>query len=286
MMILACNALLLTAMAALQTPPPSAPSGSPPVRKPSTEPMAPPFVATPGAQPQPPRSSPGQCPPAYIAGGRQWVIEPGTSWKLVADRIMPGDELLFTAWFHIPQDFSGLTGTAERPIFIRSRDEKPAAIACEQHGFTFRRCQHVVVENILFFNAVDAAILVDGSPVPGADAATPLGQPQPTGWNSDVTIRNCTIAGTRPNDDQDAVRVRNTNSVIVDSIRVDGWNDAAVEIDSSRRVLVRGLMTAPPTGTTPKRGVAVLGPSSEISITASSFNASIGTGIQVGTPGL
>lgn len=289
-LVLALGAQSAPAPATAPAPPPATAPTSPPVpggpapRK-NAEPFAPPFIPNAGAQPTPPQALQGRSPPAYIAGARQWVVEPGTSWRLFADKILPGDEILFTAWFHIPQDFVGLNGTAERPIFIRSRDEKPAAIACERNGFTFQRCKHVIVENILFFNAVDAGVLVDGAPVAGADPASPVGAPAPSGWNSDLTIRHCTFAGTRDQPDQDAVRVRNTNGVIVDSIRVEGWNDAAVEIDSSRRVLVRGLMTAPPAGVTPKRGVAVLGPSSDISLTGCSFNASIAKGVQVGTPG-
>lgn len=271
--------------------PPSTPSpqSSPATRKPAAAPaeaIEPPFIAAAGARPQAPRASEGDCPPPYVRGARQWIVEPGTSWRLFADRVLPGDEILFTAWFHIPQDFTGLEGTAERPIFIRSRDSKPAAIACEQHGLAIRRCKHVVVENIMFLNPTEAAIVVDGSPVMDAPEGSPLRESMATGWNSELLIRNCTVAGTRGTPGQDALRVLNTNGVTVDSVRVDGWMDCAVEISDSRRVFVRGLMTVSTPAGAQKRGIAVLGASSDISLTVCSINDSVTVGVQVGTPGV
>jgi hypothetical protein len=229
---------------------------------------------------------PGKLPPPYHPGSTQWVVETGTSWRLFADKVKPGDEILFTAWFHIPQDFDGLEGTAERPIIIRSRDAQPAAIACEDFGFRFNRPRHVVVENLLFLNAVDAAIQVDGAPLPGAPADSPLGKPEPAGWNADVVIRNCTVAGTRALPSQDAIRLNNVQNVRVDSVRVDGWNDCALEMLNARRILVRGLMMVPLEKHMQARGIAVLGASADVSINASSFNKGLIDGITVGTAGL
>jgi hypothetical protein len=286
--------ILLALACALQAAPPSGAPPVPPAGTPSAPgapsapaakpPMAPPFVPATGVQPQAVPQALGQAPPPYIKGGRQWVVEPGTSWRLFADQVQPGDEILFTAWFHEPQEFEGLQGTAERPIFIRSRDDKPAAIACEATGLNFRRCKHIVVENIMFFNPGEAAIRIDGRPVEGAPADSPLAAPAPGGWSSEIVVRHCNVAGSR-GENQDGVQVIASSGVIVDAIRVDGWNDAAVEVTDSRRVLVRGLMAVPTETTREARGIAVLGASGDISVTSCSLNAGIGVGVQVGTAG-
>lgn len=319
MILLSCAAaLILGATPPAPTPPaPTPPAATPPAPPRKVEPVAPkaplrprehsvnpvtspPRGATPGADaPSTPPFVPnvgvnlqgagrpqGELPPAYFADATQWVVEPGTSWRLFADKVKPGDEILFTAWFHIPQDFDGLQGTAERPIFIRSRDAQPGGIACEGFGFRFNRPKHVVVENILFLNASDAGIQVDGSPIAGAAPDAPLGKEEPAGWNAEMVIRNCTLAGTRTNAAHDAIRLRNVQNVRVDSIRVDGWNDSALEIESCRRILVRGLMMVPIEKFAQQRGIAILGPSADISINASSFNKGMKEGLVVGTAGV
>lgn len=223
-------------------------------------------------------------PPKYFADANQWLVEVGTSWRMFREKIKPGDEIIFPSGMHIPQDFETLIGTKERPIFIRSRDELPAAIVCAQNGLTFKRCQNIVCENLLILNPIEAGIVVDGRPIPGADPNSPGALPAPSGWNADVLIRSCTVAGTRQDFEQDAVRVIGCNDVQIDSVRVDGWNDAAVELQDSFRVLVRGLMMVPSDKYPQRRGVSLQGECADISITACSFNRELGCGVQMGTP--
>jgi len=236
--------------------------------------IPPPFLPDAGAQPTRRTTKPGGMPTPYIAGARQFLVQPGQTWQHLLEEVQPGDEIIFPAGFHVPQVITDLRGTAERPIFLRSRDPVPAAIACETDGWVFVRPRHVVVENILFLNPHGAAVVVDGS---GQDPQAPL-------FEAQFTIRNCTVTCTRKDPGQDAVRVRNVSDVRVDQLRVDGWNDAAVEIVDSRRVLVRGLMMAPSTQMLQSVGVKVEGTSGQVSITGCSFNKIVRTGVRVGTP--
>ncbi len=256
--------------------------GAPP--KDGHAPIAPPFVPRVGASPQRPNAHDGELPPPYIPGARQFLVQTGQSWGHIIRDAKPGDEIIFPAGFHLPQVIDGLQGTRDKPIFLRSRDRVPAAVACEGNGWVFRRCRHLVVENILFLNPRDAAVVVDGAPVPGAPADSELGMPLAQPWPAEITIRQCTVAGTRPNPDQDAFRLHDVQDVRLDSLRVDGWNDAAVEVDGSRRVLVRALMMVPTDKYAQRCGIRVLGASGEISVTGCSFNKTMGVGVSVGSP--
>ena len=244
----------------------------PPVPKAGHTLVPPPFVPEVGADPARPGQSTGALPPAYLPGARQFLIQPGQTWKHVLEDIHPGDEIVFPPGFHVPQEVDGLSGTRDRPIILRSRDRVPAAVVCADFGWKFRRPRHVIVENMMFLNPTGAAIVVEGAP----------GEKAP--WNAEVTIRNCTIAGNRPADGQDAVRLDRVSDVRLDKLRIDGWVDAAVEIVTSRRVLVRAAMLVPPDTALPACGIKVLGASGEVSVTGCAFNKRLRTGVSVGTP--
>ena len=262
---------LLGALLLVQDP---APAPRPAVAGPATL-VPPPFVPQVGAEPARGGSTTGAMPPPYFPGARQFLVQPGQTWRhLIAD-LEPGDEVIFPPGFHVPQVIDGLRGTPERPIFLRSRDRVPAAIACEAEGWTLRRPQHVVIENLLFINPNAAALTIDGSAPEGGPSATP--------WRAEVTVRNCTVTSNRKDAGQDAFRVRNASDVRLDKLRVDGWNDAAIDLENARRVLVRALMAVPMDGTRSAVGVRVGGASGEISVTGCAFNKRIADGIVVGS---
>lgn len=245
-------------------------------------PIVPPFVPEVGAMPQKPSGGDGKMPAPYIAGARQFLVQPTQAWVHIAREAKPGDEIILPKGFHISQVIEGLQGTREKPIFIRSRDAVPAGVVCEDTGWEFRRCSHLVIENILFMNPGKAAILVDGSPLPGAPADSPPAKDDGTPWPAEITIRKCTIAGSR-GPDQDAILVRRCSDVRIDAVRVDGWNHAAVAAEDARRLLVRGLMMVPGERQKQSIGIAIRGASGEVSVTGCSFNRAIRTGVSVGT---
>ena len=263
---------LLAALHGVQAPP-VAPA--PPQQRvgPSTV-VPPPFVPTAGAQPAAGGTKPGTMPPPYSAGASQFLVQPGQTWQHILAEVKPGDEIIFPSGFHVAQVIDGLQGTREKPIFIRSRDRIPAAVACDGDGWVFRKCKHVVVENIMFLSPRGAAVVIDGR-----DGEMAPAQP----WPAEFTLRSCTINGARANAEQDAVRLQSVTNVRIDQVQVEGWNDAAVEIVNSRRVLVRGLMMVPNNSMTQNVGIKVLGDSGLISVTGCAFNKIIRVGVQVGT---
>lgn len=270
-----------TSQAQAPSPPPMPGPGGrdvPPVPRSGSTPagpvIAPPFLPDAGARPAARGSKPGAMPTPYIAGARQFLVQPGQTWQHLIEDIQPGDEVIFPAGFHLPQVIVDLHGTAERPIFLRSRDPVPAAVACDMDGWEFVRPRHVIVENVMFLNPRGAAIVVRGNEPD--DARAP--------FEAQFTVRNCTVTVTRKSPDQDAVRVQNVSDVRIDQLRVDGWNDAAVEMQDARRVLVRGLLMVPSTTLPQSVGVKVEGRSGQISITGCSFNKVIQTGVRIGTP--
>ena len=264
-------ATILSLLALAQQTPPS-PTQRPPA--PATL-VPPPFVPQVGAEPARGGQSSGAMPPAYLPGARQFLVQPGQTWKHLLEDLEPGDEVIFPPGFHVPQVIEGLRGTAERPIFLRSRDRVPAAVACEDEGWTLRRPQHVVIENLLFINPNSAALTIDGTGPDARAGATP--------WRAEVTVRNCTVTSNRKDAGQDAFRVRNASDVRLDKLRVDGWNDAAVDLENARRVLVRALMAVPTDGMRSAVGVRVGGASGDISVTGCALNKRIADGVVVGT---
>ena len=152
------------------------------------------------APPLRPNARPTPMPAPYFAGARQFLVQPGQNWGHLVPELKPGDELVFPAGFHVPQQVEGLRGTDERPIVLRSRDGIPAAVACGDFGWRFDRCSNLVIENVLFLNPGDAAVLIDGG--------GPAGQAPGDLPRAAVTLRHCTVQGSRGGTSQDGVRVR------------------------------------------------------------------------------
>ena len=150
---------LLAALHGVQAPP-VAPA--PPQQRvgPSTV-VPPPFVPTAGAQPAAGGTKPGTMPPPYIEGASQFLVQPGQTWQHILADVKPGDEIIFPAGFHVAQVIDGLQGTREKPIFIRSRDRVPAAVACDGDGWVFRRPKHVVVEKPLALTLASADRMIE-----------------------------------------------------------------------------------------------------------------------------
>ena len=260
---------------AMQAPPAPAPVAAPPALQRMAVP--PPLVPSPGARGGGSPNPTGRMPQPYQAGARQFLVQPGQVWTHLLEDVGPGDEIVFAPGFHLAQKVTALRGTKEKPIILRGRDAFPGAVGCAAHGWHLERCANLVIENMSFLNPGDAAILVDGG--------GPAGQAPGDLWSADIVIRNCTFTGTRGTGEQDAVRVRACSDVTLDALRMDGWDDSAIELDDARRVIVRGLMAAPTQGLRNAHGVRVRGRSGEVLVTGAAFNAGIGTAIAVGTPG-
>ncbi len=260
-MTVAGMAVLLAALAQAAAPQAPAPGR-----------IAPPFVPIVGAAPDGTPGTDGVMPPPYHAGAQQFLVQPGQVWQHLVEDIRPGDEVILPAGLHVPQVINGLRGTPDRPVFVRSRDRVPAGIVCGDDGLVLRNCRHVVIENLLFLQPTKAALTID------ADRSDRPGEP----WLADVTVRYCTVRGTMGQAGQDGIRLRRVADVRIDSVRVEAWEDAAVEIADASQVLVRALMTVPDKPGKNAVGVAVIGNSERVAITGCVFNKSIGTGIRIG----
>lgn len=245
----------------------SAPGTAPPPGAPPTG-VRPPFIPSVGTVTLP-RARQEEFPKPYIAGARQFLVNPGQSWQHLVEEIEPGDEVILAPGFHLAQTIVGLRGERGRPVFVRSQGPVPAAVLCDADGLVLRAPVHVVVENILFIKPKAVALTIEGSAV----GAEPL--------QVDVTVRNCAVQGSAP-PEQDGIRVRRATDVRIDSVRIDGWSDAAVEVEAGRRVVVRGLMAVPDAKAAPAAGIAVLGGSTDVSITGCAINGPVRAAIRVG----
>jgi hypothetical protein len=264
MVLAALMAMAPASSAPAQGPAPGTapPPGAPPAG------VRPPFIPSVGTV-NLPRGRQEEFPKPYIAGARQFLVNPGQSWQHLVEEIGPGDEVILAPGFHLAQTIVGLRGERGRPVFVRSQGPVPAAILCDADGLVLRAPLHVVVENLLFLKPKAVALTVEGSAV----GAEPV--------QVDVTVRNCAIQGSAP-PEQDGIRVRRATDVRIDSIRIDGWSDAAVEVEAGRRIVVRGLMAVPDAKQAPAAGVAILGGSTDVSITGCAINGPVRTAIRVG----
>lgn len=240
---------------------PGAPGGAGGVR--------PPFLPNAGTVSIPQALADRSLPKPYLPGARQFLVQPGQAWQYLVEDIAPGDEVVLAPGFHLAQTIVGLRGEPGRPVFIRSQGPVPAAVLCEGDGLVLRNPVHVVLENVLFIKPRAAALTIEG-----ADGS---GNPVKV----DVTVRNSAVQGAAA-PGQDGILVRNATDVRIDGVRIDGWNDAAVEIQSSRRVVVRGLMAVPDAPTPPAAGIVVGGASSDVSITGCALNGPVKAAIRVG----
>ena len=237
---------------------PGAPSG-----------VRPPFLPNAGTVSMSQALADRSLPKPYLPGARQFLVQAGQTWQHLVEEIEPGDEVVLAPGFHLAQTIVGLRGEPTRPVFVRSRGPVPAAILCEGDGLVLRNASHVVLENVLFIKPRAAALTIEG-----ADGS---GNPV----KADVTVRNSAVQGAGA-PGQGGILVRNATDVRIDSVRIDGWNDAAVTIESSRRVVVRGLMTVPDAPTPPAAGIVVAGASSDVSITGCALNGPVKAAIRVG----
>ena len=225
-------------------------------------------AATPIAQFRPPEST-GSLPRPYMEGARQFLVHPGQFWQHMVEDIRPGDEVVFPSGFQVSQVVSGLRGTRERPIYLRSRDNVPAAVAAAGGGLVLRDAEHVVIENLVFINPDEAALTVE--------PATADGRVQ------GIVVRQCEVRGSRGGAEQDGIRIRRARDVRILGIRVEGWQDAALEIDSSDEVTIHSVVTAGlARGEARRAAIAVRGECTNVQVTSGAFSGEPKVGVDIG----
>jgi len=204
-------------------------------------------------------------------------VEPGLAWQLVAQDAKPGDQILLEKGIHINGRIEGLHGTRERPIVIRGAElDVPTAIACEATGIELVRCSWVRIENFFFINPLDAAIVIDG---------TPLGAGGERTSDCSIAIAACRILTSKEIPGLDCIRIINARMVGIADCRFESWSDAAVELRGAATVIITRCIFSPTAESKHAFGVRVLDDSDMVVVVQNTFERGIGTGVQVGNCG-
>jgi hypothetical protein len=162
------------------------------------------------------------------------LVQPGERWDDLSVKLKPGDEVLLLPGQHRSAELVGVIGTMESPIVIRSLDpERPAVILADRYGITLRRCQSIIIEQVLITGARNGGIVIDD----GDDVSLPPSMNEaPSGRH---IVRNVAINRTGQDGPRHAITVRAQRGVTIEHCMFQGWGGAGVWIGHSEEVTVK-----------------------------------------------
>ncbi len=162
-----------------------------------------------------------------LAHAETYEVKAGDSWEALADKLVAGDEIVLLEGVHRPAILSGLEGTREQPIVIRSwARSKLAEIAPDREGLKLVDCRHVRVERILVRNARRAGIVIEGS-APGRCEG--------------IAVHDSLVVGVAGLAEQAGVLVSGAADVEIQRSRFDECRGSAVHLENARAVRAERL---------------------------------------------
>lgn len=172
--------------------------------------------------------------------GRQHLVNPGDEWSQLAAQLRPGDEVILLPGVHRPAILEDLSGTAERPIVIRSLDTDNIAVINAaigaagagggRHGLLLRNMKYVVIRNVI----------VTGASVHGIEASGPNAQvPDADGRPPSLVLRNVRVERIGPIGRRNAVLLRNLDQVVIERCEFEGWGGSAIELVACNDVSIQ-----------------------------------------------
>jgi hypothetical protein len=173
---------------------------------------------------------------------KQHLVRPGDDWAKLAPKLSAGDELILMPGRQRPAALEGLQGSEQRPIVIRGVSaQSPATIFADRYGLELRRCQHVIVQDLIISGATIAGVLVNDDrkqPVAEADNAAEARHTSAARWPAHVTIRRVTIERTGPDGSRDALHLADVELIKVEQCEFAGWGGAAVAVVACANVSI------------------------------------------------
>lgn len=205
---------------------------------------------------------------AGSASGELYRIRAGDDWSRLGPKLTAGDEVILLEGTHLPAQFDGLAGTAEKPIVIRSEDKgKLAEIAAEREGLKLTNCSHVRIERIYVKAARRAGIVIDAT-----------GQ----GRSTDIAIHDTLVVGVRGLVEQAGLLAISTDGIDIQRSRFDGCEGAGCRFENSSGISAARLQIKALTKEPPDFGIVFLGECSEIQCDDIWIAGNMETGISLG----
>ncbi|MEY5031071.1 MAG: hypothetical protein RL354_102, partial [Planctomycetota bacterium] len=156
-------------------------------------------------------------------------VKAGDSWDSLATTAAAGDEIVLLEGLHRAATLTGLRGTAQHPIVIRSRERnKLAEIAPEREGLKLVDCQHVRVERIVVRNARRAGIVIE-STAPGTLAGT----------SGNIELLDTLVVSVEGLVEQSGLLILGASDVTVRRSRFENCKGSAMRIENATRLTVQ-----------------------------------------------
>ena len=200
--------------------------------------------------------------PAFAA---QHLVRAGDDWSKLKDKVKAGDDIILMPGKHKGATIDGLTGSADKPISIRSADLRvPVVIEADSVGILLRSPRHVRIESVVVMNAKRTAIHIEGTEAAPAE---------------DIRLRSVYVAKTGDHGERDAIRIEHARGVSIDRSRVESWYRAGIHVHASRDVTVTATEWVGGAQSPDLFCVAIDGGSKNVRIDHCKFG--LGTGIAV-----
>lgn len=166
---------------------------------------------------------------AAVREPRVIEVKAGDSWESLATTAAAGDEIVLLEGLHRAVTLTGLRGTAQHPIVIRSRERnKLAEIAPEREGLKLVDCQHVRIERIVIRNARRAGIVIE-STAPGT----------PAGTSGNIEILDTLVVSVEGLVEESGLLILGASDVTVRRSRFENCKGSAMRIENATRLTVQ-----------------------------------------------
>lgn len=163
---------------------------------------------------------------ATPAAATQHLLRAGAEPARLIGKLRPGDELILLPGVHRPLDLTGIRGTAEAPITVRSADPRNASeIKASGYGINATETAHLVIRNVRILPARLHALTITG-----ASADEPA---------EGFSIEKVTIVGAGLKGDRHSINLEHVQRVRIEDCRITEWSGSAIELRSCRKVTVR-----------------------------------------------
>jgi hypothetical protein len=156
---------------------------------------------------------------------RVFEVKAGDSWESLATTVAAGDEIVLLDGVHRSATLTGLRGSADRPIVIRSAERsKLAEIAPDREGLKLVNCRHVRIERLVVRNARRAGLVIE-STAPGA--------------SEHIDVVDTLVVSVEGLVEQCGLLVLGASDVRVQRCRFENCRGSALRVERSARLDVR-----------------------------------------------
>jgi len=206
------------------------------------------------------------------------LVQEGTNWQFLAERLTPGDRIILMPGEHRPVSLSKLHGTAQRPITIMGVDPRnPSTIEAERYGIRIEDLSHLHIRNLIITGATIHGISLEAAWDPDADESA-----LPYDARRTVRLSNITVKNTGPQGLRHAINLEHLSEIQIEDCRLEGWAGSGIELLGCTDVTIENSRFTGKQDHTQISGVRVRGGSDRVRITNCRFENVGDQGVCIG----